>query len=69
MKDRLLDVLRAALETGLDPVDALREYLLEKDSRITRREAARLAARLLANVENPMPCSVRDAAPPAPGGA
>jgi hypothetical protein len=39
LKKRLMDIIKFARENGQDPAQVLRDYLAEKDSRITQREA------------------------------
>ena len=43
-----LKIIRAALENDLDPVTAIMEYMEEKDSRVTRREAEHIVSIALA---------------------
>lgn len=45
MRKTFLAIIGASLRNGLDPVNSIMEYLEEKDSRITRREAESIVAR------------------------
>ena len=44
MTSTLLQISRWAETEGLDPVDAIRDYLAEKDSRVSLAEAKHLLA-------------------------
>ena len=44
MTTTLLKISRWAKAEGLDPADAIRDYLAEKDSRVSLAEARRLLA-------------------------
>ncbi len=44
MTTTLLQIARQAAAENLDPVEAVRDYFAEKDSRITLAEARRLIA-------------------------
>ena len=41
---KIIDLIKLAKQNGEDPVEAILDYLREKDSRITRWEAERLVA-------------------------
>lgn len=46
MKNTLLEIIEAAIKNGLDPVAEIKDYLAEKDSRVTWHEASLLVERL-----------------------
>lgn len=48
MKSKLLEVIKAAQAAGEDPARAVRDYLEEKDSRVSLQEAQRIVAKTLA---------------------
>ena len=45
MNRRFIEIIQAARQNGVNPVNALMDYMTEKDSRITRAQAARLVER------------------------